>query len=792
MDAAPGDFAPGMTLGTHRLERLLGRGGTGAVYLAYDTRLHRQVALKVIESDENDASSSSRLLREARNAAALNHPHICTIHEVGESEGKAYIAMEYVSGRSLQDRIGEGAIPVTEAVRLGIQGADALAYAHEHGVIHRDFKAANAIVDDNSWLKVVDFGLARRDDLRLAESTTMASAVPAGVVAGTPYAMAPEQVRGDAADARTDLWALGVFLYEMVTGTRPFRGQSIPELFSAILTKPLVPMPTNISVGLRAVVERCLEKDPARRYQDASEVRAALNDIAGGMVAPWVTWRYRLRRRPLMAATAGVAVAVAALVGLNVAGMRDRIAGIRAGAPPIRMAVLPFKNLTGDPEQEYFSDGLTDEMITQLSRLNPRRLSVIARTSSMRYKGRDVPMEQIARELGVDYVMEGSARREGTRVKINASLIQVRDQTPRWSESFEREIANILALQSDVARGVARGLALTLLPAEENRLAATRPVNPEAYEAYLKGRLRWQTMNSRELDAAMSYFELAAQKDPAWALPYTGMGTIWGLRCNSGSMRCRDALPKWKEVILKANALDPSLPQVQSQLAAIALYVEWDWAAAEREFKRAIDLDATDPDTHLWYAAYLAGVARRHEDAVAEVQRSADLDPMNALYQVRLAATLTNAHREDEAIAILQRVLEAEPTQRQAQVNLVRAIAGKGMYKEALAQIALNQPNDPAIVESQRQGDAERAYRSIQRRRPDAMVQQSQTSYVSPGGIAAAYSEAGEVALALDWLEKSYDERETGLVSLNGGRQWDPLRGEPRFKAILRRMRFPD
>jgi len=791
MDATRGSFVPGMTLGTHRLERPLGRGGMGAVFLAYDTRLHRQVALKVIDGGADDGTSSARLLREARNAAALNHPHICTIHEVGEDGGTAFIAMEYVSGRSLQERIDDGGLSVSEAVRLGIQAADALAYAHDHGVIHRDFKAANVIVGEDGRLKVVDFGLARREDARLAEATTMVSLVPAGAVAGTPYAMAPEQVRGEAVDARTDVWALGVLLYEMVSGAKPFAGQTVPDLYSSILRARPAMLPSTVPAGLCAVIERCLEKDPLRRYQRAGEVRAALDEIAAGTVAPWITWGYYLRRRSVVVSVAAFAAVVAAvLVGFNVGGARDRLMGVAPAPAPIRLAVLPFENLTGDPEQEYFSDGLTDEMITQLGRLQPQRLSVIARTSSMRYKRRDVPMDQIARELGVDYVMEGSAKRDGNRVRISASLIQVRDQTQRWSESFERELANILALQSDVARDVARTLAITLLPAEQNRLAAARRINPEAYEAYLKGRFHWQTMAPRELDTAMSYFELAAQKDPNYAAPYTGMGTVWGLRCQNGVMRCREATAKMKEVVRRAKELDPDLPELQAQTAAIAYYVDWDWPAAEREFRRAIEVDATDPDPHMWYADYLVNVAGRFDEGIAEARRAAELDPLNSLYQVRLAVALLDARHDEEGIAVLQHVRRADPNDRQSQVNLVYAFAAKQMYKEALAQMAQNNPNNSDIADAQQQADAGAAYRRIARVRPDTMVRQSQTGYVSPGGIAGAYARAGEVALALDWLEKAYEERETMMVSIKNGRGWSALRGEPRYEAILHRMKL--
>jgi eukaryotic-like serine/threonine-protein kinase len=790
METDRGGFAPGMTLGTHRLERLLGRGGTGAVFLAYDTRLHRQVALKVLENEPDDASSAARLLREARNAAALNHPHICAIHEVGESAGAAYIAMEFVGGRSIRDRLDGGALPVKDVVRLGIQAADALGYAHEHGVVHRDFKAANVIVDDNGWLTVIDFGLARRDDVRVAEATTMSSVVPAGMVAGTPYAMAPEQVRAEPADARTDIWALGVLLYEMVAGVTPFRGPTIPALFSSILTDPPAALPSTVPTTLRAVIERCLEKEPADRYQNAKDVRVALEQIDAGLVAPWVTWAYHVRRRPLRFAAVALAMVAAVLVGFNVAGVRDRLLGRAPNAARIRLAVLPFQNLTGDPEQEYFSDGLTDEMITQLGRLQPKRLSVIARTSAMRYKRRDMPIDQIGRELAVDYVMEGSARREGNRVRINASLIQTRDQSRLWTQTFERELSNILSLQSDVASGIASALALTLLPTEQARLATARSVNPEAYEAYLKGRFQWQTLRPQAIDAAMDYFQLAVQKDSAYAAPWTGMGTVWGLKCTNGTVRCREALSKWKDVIAKASQLDSTSPDVQAHRAAIAYFVEWDWPAAGREFKRAIELGTVNPDTHMWYADYLINVAQRREEGIAQARRAVEMDPQNALYKTRLGVALLDAHRDDEGIAVLQQVLKDDPTMRAASINLTYALAKKGRANEAFALMLQGNANNPQVVATLQQAFAEGGLPRAIRVRADRMVEQAQRSYVSPGGIAAQFARAGENALALDWLEKAYDEHEPIMGNLNG-RTFDAMRGEPRFQALVRRMKFP-
>jgi eukaryotic-like serine/threonine-protein kinase len=459
-------FAAGDRVGPYEIVALLGRGGMGSVFLALDTTLHRRVALKVLTRPSDDDASRAQLLREARNAAALNHPNICVVHEVNTAGPAAFIAMEYVEGRSLRDRLDEGALPLDEAIRYAAQAADALSYAHDHGVVHRDFKAANAIVTADGRLKIVDFGLARRRDVMTSGATTVASIAPASVVAGTPYAMAPEQIRGEPADARTDVWALGVLLYEMASGAKPFSASTTPELFSSILRDGAAPLSDRLPVALTAIIDRCLERDRDRRWQRAGDVSAALGALDAATESRRHVWLPRVaRHRRALAAVALLGVALVAFQ-FDVLGVRTRIGG-RTAAAPIRLAVLPFQNLTGDPGQEYFSDGLTEEMISQLGRLQPQHLSVIARTSSMRYKRSAPPIDQIGRELGVDYVLEGSMRREGARVRISSTLVRVRDQTQQWSDSFEREVASILSLENDVARGVAGSLALTLLPGEQ-------------------------------------------------------------------------------------------------------------------------------------------------------------------------------------------------------------------------------------------------------------------------------------------------------------------------------------
>ena len=619
----------GTLLGPYEIQAPLGRGGMGVVFLAHDTTLHRQVALKVLASRADDETARTRLLREARNAAALNHPNICTIYEVGEADGQAFIAMEYVEGRSLSDRLAESALPLEEAVRYGLEAADALAYAHDHGVIHRDLKAANAMVTTTGRLKLVDFGLARREDALLADATTMASMVQAGAPVGTPYAMAPEQVRGDVTDARTDIWALGVLLYEMARGARPFSASTIPELFSSILRDGPAPLPNAVPPDLQLVIERCLEKEPGRRYQRAGEVRTELEAIHAGTTPMWTTWRTWAKRRAWVAAAAGIAL-ITLLVAANVGDLGERLKRNPAAAEAIKLAVLPFENLTGDPEQEYFSDGLTEELITQLGRLHPQRLSVIARTSSMRYKKRDVSAVQIGHELGVDYLLEGSARLDGNRVRISATLIQVRDQSQLWADSFDRDLTGILVLQSDVARSVAGSLRLALLPAEQTRLAGARPVNPDAYEAYLKGMSHMQRQTQPDLDLAQKYFEMALQKDPDYAPAYAGIAVVWSSRNFRGYVPPSEAAPRAKAAALKALELDGALARAHGAIALVA-WSEFDWETSDREYRRAIELDPSNPGTRGAYSQVLMAL---------NVQKKRSLRPRGRCNWIRSAPTV--------------------------------------------------------------------------------------------------------------------------------------------------------
>ena len=488
-------LAAGARLGPYEIQSALGAGGMGEVYRARDSRLERDVALKVLPAAAlADETARARLVREARLASKLNHPHICTIYDVGESEGRTYVAMELVEGQSLSDRVARGALPIAEVVAYGQQMAGALAHAHAKGVVHRDFKSANVVVTPEGEVKALDFGLAKRlasDELADGTTRSRQSLTEAGVVAGTLAYMAPEQLRGRPADARSDIWALGVVLYELAAGRRPFQGKTGFELSSAILSQPIPAVPASVPAPLAAVIDRCLAKEPGERYQRADDVRAALEALQTGTVAPWMHRRYLIRRRAWPAWVAAALVVVSLLVGFDVGGVRGRLAGTH-GIPRIEsLAVLPLENLSGDSSQDYFAVGMTEALITDLARLGALK-RVTARGSVMRYRGTKLSFAEIARELKVDALITGSVLRSGGLVSLTVQLIDPKTEAQLWTNRYQRELKDVIRLQNDIVAAIVGELKAQLTPDDQVRLASARPVNPDAYDAYLKARDRGQ------------------------------------------------------------------------------------------------------------------------------------------------------------------------------------------------------------------------------------------------------------------------------------------------------------
>jgi len=738
-----------LVAGKYRIVEEVGAGGMGVVYKAEDLKLKRAVALKFLPPHLMDAPElRERFLVEAQAAAALSHPNICVIHEVGESEDRPYIAMEYVEGETLRDRVRKGPLEPEEAVGLIDQVAAGLAEAHGKGIIHRDVKSANIMVTAKGRAKVMDFGLAK---LRGGSSLTKSQ-----TTVGTVAYMSPEQARGEELDQRTDIWSLGVVLYELLSGKLPFQGDHDQTLIYSILQKEpesLVKIRPSVAPELEHIVFQTLTKKAADRYRTMEELREDLAAITEGL-------------KPLKA---------------------------KARPAAIKLAVLPFANLTGDPEQEYLSDGLTQEMITLLGRLHPESLGVIARTSVMRYKKTDTPIDQIGRELGVDYVLEGSARREGSRVRVSADLIQVRDQTQLWGDAFEREMAGILALQNDVAREVAKALALKLLPSEQARLAQARPVNAEAHEAYLRGWFHWMKTTPGDLDLAEKFFGQALQKEPSYAPAYVGRGWVWVVRNQFGLVTPGEAGPKARAAALRAIELDESLAGAHETLALVRWLMDWDWDGAWESFRRALELNPNVATARAMYAHFLA-IMGHNEEALDQGKRSVQLDPLNPLIHGWFAVLLWMQRRYDEALAVAREAQRLEPDHPIVTAALWNAYDRKGKWKEAFEAVEANVRvgyNDPRVDAALDEGYARGGYAEAMRRGAEALVVRFHEGLALASDTANFYALAGDKDKAIEWLEKGLEARDPVMPYLGMFPSLDDLLPDPRFQELLQKMKLP-
>jgi TolB-like protein len=659
-------------------------------------------------------------------------------------------------------------------------------------VIHRDIKPENILLS-GGHATVSDFGIAHAVDAAGGSRLTAT-----GLAIGTPAYMSPEQASGGrAVDARSDVYSLACVAYEMLGGDPPFTGaspQAVMARHAMDRPLPLRSVRPTVSDAVDEVLQRGLAKIPADRFASPTQLAEALEHarVTGDSQHSRARWSHRSRRRRWLVAAAALLGIGAVLVGFNVGRSRDRL--VRSAFEPahIRLAVLPFENLTGDPDQEYFSDGLTEDMITQLGRLEPARLSVIARTSSMRYKKSDKPIDQIGRELGVDFVLEGSARQENGRVKINATLVDVSDQSQRWSDSYERELASILAVQGEIARGIARSLSLALLPAAQSRLANAHVVNPEAYEAYLKGLYHMSKLASANRDSAQRYFEIALRKDPNYALAYMGINRVWAYRDQFHLASREEARSKADAALTQSLLLDNTSAEAHLALAIKLAWWDWEFARAEPEFRRTLELDPNLAEAHAIYADYLIFM-KRPSEASAEIQRAVQLDPLNAMVRAFSGRILLFTRKYDEAIAQCREALKTDPNSPIAHGVIEQALYQKRMYKEALAsersrQAALGRSDVVAALDT---GFAEGGFAGAMRRAAETVASRSKTSGTTSVAVATFYLRAGDKERALEWLERSYVARDNAMPYISIAPVYDVLRGDPRFQSLLRRMHLP-
>lgn len=780
----------GETLGHYRILEKIGAGGMGEVYRAHDEQLDRDVALKILPAESfRDPSARARLLREARSAAGLNHPHICTVYEVGEAEGQPYIAMELVDGQPLSARLAGGALPTEQILRYGLQLAEALAHAHGRGVLHRDLKSGNVVITPEGRAKVLDFGLAKRlSEADLDEATrSVASLTVPGTMVGTLAYMAPEQLRGQPADARCDIWALGVMLHEMAAGARPFQGQTGFELSSAILNQRAASLPGKVPVELRAVIEHCLEKEPGRRYQRAGEVRAALEAIQTGTTTPWETWRYQLSRRRWLALAGAVTVVLAVLLGLDVGGMRSRLMGGAAVTKIESLAVLPLQNLSGDAAQEYFADGMTDALITDLARVGGIQ-RVIARGSVMRFKNTQKSLAEIARELGVDRLITGAVQRSGSRVSITAQLIDPATEQQLWANRYERELRDVLSLQNEIVSAIIGQIQVQLTPQQRAQLTSARPVNPEAYEAVLKGKFHIQKLTPADFQLGMQYCEQAQKKDPNYARAYVCLSEAWGGAAHMGLVAPRTIADKARAAAQRAVELDPTLVEAQARVGSWAFLFDWDWGLAERSFQKA----GADSWGHIVYADFLLLMDRR-EEAQALMQRAMYSDPLNTWVQVAVGGRMLRLGRYDEGMALLQKVLKSEPNMGLAHRYLWTAYHHQKKSEQArqAAKTFLTLLGHRDAAEAMQRGHDQGGYGKAMKLAADLLAEKFKATYIQPSEIARLYAYAGDNDRAFAWLDKAYESRDSWMAFINSDPRFDNLHSDPRFKGLLQRMKIP-
>lgn len=756
----------GHRLGHYRILEKIGAGGMGVVYRALDERLERDVALKILPAGAlADDVARKRLHREACALAKLNHPHIAVIHDFGTQEGVDFLVMEYLPGITLGEKLKESSFPEEETIRLGAQLAEGLAAAHEQGVVHRDLKPGNLRLASDGSLKILDFGLAKllRAD---SDPDVTATLTAASDALGTAPYMAPEQLRGEPAGTRTDIWALGAVLYEMATGQRAFPENQRVRLIDAILHQaPQAPRIVNprLSSGLEKIILRALEKRPQRRYQSAREVLADLKRL-GANAPPSATSRPRRpSRRPP-----------------------------KSGAVRIRsLVVLPLENLMHDPDQDYFADGMTDALIAALAKISA--LLVISRTSSMQYKGARKPLRVIAEELHVDAVVEGSVLRVGEQVRITAQLIEARRDRHLWVESYDRELRDILALHGEVAQAIAREIQIKLTPQEQGRLAEARPVNPEAYQLYLRGLYYWNKRTEAGFKKGLEYFQQAIEKDPGFASAYVGLAESHGILAGYGFTRPREAFPKAKAAVRKALELQDTLAEAHSMLAVLTWEDDRDASVAEREFIRAFELNPGDATSHRLYAEFLAELGQ-FERAIAEGKRALELDPLSLITNSYLAFVFYVAREYGQAIERCKKAIELDPSFPLAHSTLGCAYLQEAMFGEAIAafqQAASLSGDAPLHLASLAHAYGYAGQRDEARKRLEELQELSKRRYVSPYDIGVACIGVDARDQAFECLEQARQEGNYRVLYLRVSPLFDALRSDPRFTDLLLRVGFP-
>jgi serine/threonine-protein kinase len=795
----------GRTISHYRILEKLGSGGMGIVYKAEDTRLGRFVALKFLpEIVVIDSIAVERFKREARAASALNHPHICTIHDIGEHDGRPFIVMELMEGQTLKHRIGAGPMEANQIAKLGRQIAEALEAAHAKGIIHRDIKPGNIFVTELGQAKVLDFGLAKLLNPADSEATIVDMVQTRGPVGTLPY-MAPEQVLGREVDARTDVYALGMVLYEMATGKRPFREDLATRLTDDILHQvppapselcPTIPRPLDV------ITLKCLEKDPGSRYQSAREVAAALDVLATSSIVTGVA--QARRQRPwyvLTAAALAIVLIASVLFSLNVGGWRSRLFN-KAGSPRVEsLAVLPLQNLSGDPQQDYIADGVTEGVIDKLSEIPDFR--VMSRNSVFRFKGKEVDAQAAGRDLKVQAILTGRITRQAEVLAVSAELVNVSDGSQIWGRQFRYPISDLSRAQEELASAISDKLQLSVDSADRARLAKRPTDNSEAYQLYLQGRYFWNQRTPSGFKKSIELLQQAVEKDPNFALAYAGLADAYNFSNSFGISAPKESSPEAKAAATKAIILDPQLAEAHTALGTVKSHYDFDFPGAQTEFLKAIQLNPNYANGHLLYAGGYLTPMGRHAEAIAEMKKALELDPLSPVLNNFMGRTYLTAGDYEKSLQQFQHTIDLDPTFPLAHFFLAELLDEMGRYEESIKE---GQRGSLLMGASPEEARAESAVfqKALQDGGPKGYWQknlevtlmeykQAGTAYFVAFDLASAYARVGDKENAFKWLEKSYEEREGGSITTV---RWEPafnsLRGDPRFADLLRRMGLPN
>ncbi len=812
----------------------------GEVYLALDTELDRTVAIKILpEHLASDQQRLQRFIQEAKAASALNHPHILTIYEIGTTETSRFIATEFIEGETLRRRINAG-MKLVEMLDISIQAAGALAAAHAAGIIHRDIKPENVMVRPDGYIKLLDFGLAKLTEPQGSTTDTEAPTramvnTGAGTVMGTANYMSPEQAKGTSVDARTDLWSLGALLYEMVTGHLPFAGETPTETISLILQRepaPLTRYSHEVPSELERIVTKALTKDREERYQTAKDLLIDLRNLkkklevdaeidrtappelrsatstSGGQAPPATesgstpstaqasathaasSAEYIVSgiKQHKLAAVIAVIVLVLGAVGLAFyLHARNTEAAIES------IAVLPFQNRSTESDTEYLSDGLAESLIYRLSQLP--KLKVSPTSSVSHYKGKEIDPVKVGQELGVNAVLSGRIVQRGDNLTISAELVDVRYNKLLWGEQYDRKMSDLLQTQREIAHEIVEKLKLKV-SGEEKGLAKHYTESNEAYQLYLRGRFYWNKRSEEGMQKSLEYFQQAIERDPNFALAYSGLADTYdllGASDASGGMPPNEAMPKAKAAALKALEIDDTLAEAHVSLAHVKYYYDCDWAAAEREYKRAIELNPNYPTAHQWYAVYLMS-AGRFDEALAQNRRAQELDPLSLPINMTLGWVLLNARQYDQSVEQLRKTLEMDPNFILTHHRLGLVYEQKGKYDEAIAEFrqVLNlSAGKPLGIAALAHAYALSGKRAEAQRTLAELQEISKRRYVSPASIALIYAALGDKDQAFAWLEKADKERDANLARLTVDPRFDSLRSDPRFVDLERRIGIP-